>query len=83
MKKLMIAILIMLCVGCSNKPNNTTYIQESLLTECTSDTPIPKGTSGADVLETLTEWQSVYNQCRYGKKALIEAVRNDNHTKTN
>lgn len=83
MKNLFIAVLIVLCVGCSSKPNNTTYIQESLLTECTSDTPIPKGLTGADVLEALTDWQTLYNQCRYSKKALIQAVRNDHNTKTN
>lgn len=86
MKKLIITILFLFSLaGCSQHqvPNDTRYIQESTLQECTGDTPIPQGTTGADVLQTLNDWQTIYNQCRAGKHALIQAVRNDNNTKNN
>jgi len=77
MKKLIIAILLCLCVACTDKPvsNNTKYIQESLLVECTSDTPLPMGYTGEDMYKALNEWQAVYNECRASKNALIKAVR--------
>ena len=83
MRKLYLALILCtaLVSGCSHPmPNNTSsYIQENLLVECTLDTPIPEGLTGADVYKTLNEWQTVYNQCSAGKHALIEAVRNDNN----
>lgn len=86
MKKLIIAVLLVLSLaGCSHQPapNNTKYIQENTLVECSKDTPIPAGLTGADAITALTEWQTIYNQCRATHHALIEAVRNDNSTKNN
>lgn len=78
MKKWILALCLCITLaGCSSTivPNNTKYIQESLLVECTADTPIPDGLDGEALYKALNEWQSVYNECRKGKSALIEAVR--------
>ena len=86
MKKLLIAMFLVLSLaGCTQHqvPNDTRYIQENLLQECTGDTPIPEGLTGTDVYNALNDWQAIYNQCRASKHALIEAVRNDNDSKGN
>lgn len=83
MMKLLIVILLSLSiVGCSHPmpSNNTKFIQESLLVQCTQDTPIPAGLSGQDVYKTLNDWQMVYQECALSKDALIKAVRNTNDT---
>jgi len=86
MKKLIIAMLFVLSLsGCSHNPvpNDTKYIQENLLQECTGDTPIPEGLTGTDVYKALNDWQTIYNQCRASKHSLIQAVRNDPDNKSN
>lgn len=86
MKKFIIALILAITLsGCVNNPvpNDTRYIQENTLVECSDDTPIPKGLTGADALEALSEWQKIYNLCRKTHHALIEAVRNDHSTKNN
>ena len=42
--------------------------------ECSSDTPIPEDGSGEAAYNTLNDWQTIYNECRAGKHALIKAV---------
>lgn len=76
MRRLIIALLIALSLSsCTSVTPSHVQVQESLLTECTSDTPIPEGLTGTDAYKALNEWQATYNVCRAKQAALIQAVR--------
>lgn len=70
-------VMSLILAGCSTEQVNVSesYIQENVLTECSTDTPLPLSTKGQDVYVALVEWQTVYNQCRITHHNLIEAVR--------
>lgn len=74
--------------GCSNKvPVQAKPIitQEILLERCEEDTPIPmkivvdknnnRGYSGDEILEVLTRWDEIYNDCALKHDALINTIR--------
>ncbi|EMQ1182314.1 hypothetical protein [Klebsiella variicola] len=71
--KWLIGLILLVLSGCSVN-NDTSFIQESLLQECSSDTPIPEDGTGAAAYSALNDWQTIYNECREGKHALIKAV---------
>ncbi|EOR9074254.1 hypothetical protein FOI42_RS03975 [Escherichia coli] len=81
-------ITFMLITGCSNKvPVQASPIitQEILLERCEEDTPIPKkivvdshgnrGYAGDEILNVLTRWDSMYNECALRYDALIDTIR--------
>ncbi|MDM2738374.1 hypothetical protein OGY35_23770 [Citrobacter sp. Ct235] len=68
-----VLILILLLCGCADKP---IIVQETLLQECTKNTPLPEDGSGKSSLNTLIEWDKLYERCRILHHNLIEAVRN-------
>ncbi len=77
MRKLtIVAVLSLALTGCSHTThqNNTSYIQENLLQPCSTETPIPANGTGGEVLKTLENWQTIYNQCSSSKGALIKAL---------
>ncbi|HDS8977257.1 TPA: hypothetical protein QHR34_004100 [Raoultella ornithinolytica] len=78
--KWLLLVIVLFLSACSVK-NDPGYIQESLLQQCTIETPIPDSGSGEDVYKALNEWQEVYNECRASKTALIEAVRGSKDVK--
>ncbi|WP_174261144.1 lipoprotein [Pantoea ananatis] len=72
MKKLTsVAVLLLALTGCTHTThqNNCSYIQENLLQQCSTDTPIPKDGTGGEVLKTINDWQAIYNDCNAGKHA--------------
>ena len=69
-----IILVLVLFLSAWTVKNDPSFIQESLLQECSSDTPIPEDGSGEAAYNTLNDWQTIYNECRAGKHALIKAV---------
>lgn len=80
MKLIIVFLLALVLAGCSHSmpSNNTKYIQENLLVQCTQNTPLPDGLTGQDVYKTLNDWQMIYQECAVSKDALIKAVRSTN-----
>lgn len=70
-----LAIVISLA-GCGTPVRTEPVIQqEILLTQCSKDTPIPEGTTGKDLMETLIKYQTMYNECASTHDALINTIR--------
>lgn len=76
-KLLILLISCYLLVGCSTTEVHApdAPFQESLLVKCTTDTPIPPGLTGKDVLDTLEQWNLIYNKCAIQHDALVDAIR--------
>lgn len=76
-------ILLISCAmlsGCSStKAPDANPYQEILLVPCSKDTPIPKGLTGKDALDTLEEWQKTYDKCAVMHDATIKAIRERQH----
>lgn len=85
---LVFLISFMLISGCAEqiKVRPAPLIkQEILLERCDDNTPLPtkiivdkngnKGYGGAEVLNVLTRWDSIYNDCALKHDALIKTIR--------
>lgn len=86
--KVLVALMLFFLVGCTTSiPVNSTPIitQESLLVECSADTPIPvnyvldesgkRVYQGQELIRVLVQWQDIYNKCASTHNQLVKAIR--------
>jgi hypothetical protein len=67
------ALMLTACAS-SKPPAQAKPLQASLLTPCQ---PLPphQGTTGADVLRTMTLWAGEFNECAERHNALVQALK--------